>query len=321
MRKYLIGITVVLCFAALFVSGKIYAFGEETLYEINHEVISEELEIITISKETVMVTPFRRNVSENVLTEERVLELSETYDLDTEKFTGSYGVKIQLENISPHWGDCCCDTPEPPSTLVDEWHNQLRFMTFIYFNGFNPSGARMYQISANVIFNQQLPTRAPREDRLTIWHSPTAIVDARFNHLLRGAYRAEYRIDRLQPSRRIHEQRWYNVSIQGVHHGSFGVDYRFNTVDRLGVPTILDTSPHPNIPLIIPGENLSRSLDVSGSSFILVERYANIQITYFHNTRSFGGSLSLNFGVGGVSLPVGSNEGMTFRGRMILLQP
>lgn len=157
MKKYLVSIIFVILFIALFASGNVFAFAEKTFYNISYEIDCHDVEIITIDKTVLMGFPFSRTINKNILSENRALELTKEFDLNYENFMVSYGVKIQIENVSPHWGDCCCDTPELPSTLHDYTDRQIRFRTFIYLHGFTQSGARMYEVSSNVSFVEQLP--------------------------------------------------------------------------------------------------------------------------------------------------------------------
>lgn len=89
-----------ICIIGLFASGSLYAFSKEVIYDLTHQISNESLEILTINKKNISVSPFRRNANENVLTEERLQQLSEEFDLELDDFRRSYGVIIQNEVVS-----------------------------------------------------------------------------------------------------------------------------------------------------------------------------------------------------------------------------
>ena len=58
--------------------------------------------------------------------------------------------------------------------------------------------------------------------------------------------------------------------------------------------------------------NDSRIISVSGSSYLIVSQYTNIQIFYIHNARVIGADLSISIGPLGISFPWGQQQ-MEFR--------
>lgn len=100
MKKYLISVLVFLCFVVLFGSGRLYAFKEELLYEINLDNFSENLKTTTISKVIVKVSPFREKQHHNAAIMTYYVHNRSIADVSLSLTIGPFGISIPVDQLN-----------------------------------------------------------------------------------------------------------------------------------------------------------------------------------------------------------------------------